>query len=206
MKIFTCFLALACCFAATTAFAQPGAGTPQQDIRTAVRELSAEQKLKVLDYMRYLGISVEKETQQGYEQLNNDKRARVLQYIGIQKQDPDAPLPLTSVQWNRDTIHFGSIEENSVLLDSFTVTNTGYKPYVIKDIKTSCDCTVLSYPIFPLMPGETTALRIEFDSRSKVGPTQPGIIIYDNSSPNGRNILYLNGEVYARKEVKKIGG
>lgn len=112
--------------------------------------------------------------------------------------------PRTKVRWAHDTLFFGKIEEGTLLLDSFVVTNIGDKPYLIRDVRASCDCTIIKYPQKPLLPGQSAALRLEFDSTRKAGPTQPGIIVYDNSSPNARSILYLDGEVTPRKQVKVI--
>lgn len=190
-----------CLFSGFAARAQPD--PPPQDIRPQLRKLTTEQKLKVLEYLRTLGASLDKEVQQTYEQVNNDNRAKVQQYLNLVQQKTDK-VPPTTVRWNRDTIHFGKIEEGQLLLDSFRVTNTGREPYVIRDVKTSCDCTVLRYPTFPVMPGESATLRIEFDSHSKIGQALPGIIVYDNSSPNARNLLYLKGEVTPKKKPKNV--
>lgn len=116
--------------------------------------------------------------------------------------DPAARGNLTTVSWNRDTLQFGIIEEGMILLDSFLVTNTGTLPYQITNARASCDCTVLRYPKTPVKPGQTASIRIEFDSQGKAGLTQPGIIIYDNSTPNLRSILYLNGRVVPRKRPR----
>ena len=112
----------------------------------------------------------------------------------------------TTVAWDRDTIDFGVIEEGAILLDSFSVTNTGTVPYQIRNVRTSCDCTVLRYPKTPIQPGKTAAIRVEFDSRGKAGMAQPGIIIYDNSAPNSRSILYFNGRIVPRKKPKNAMG
>ncbi len=181
--------------------AQPDA--PPTDIRPQLRKLTTEQKLKVLEYLRTLGSNLDKEVQQTYEQVSSDNRAKAQQYINMIQQRSDK-LPSTTVRWNRDTVHFGKVEEGRIVLDSFKVTNTGREPYIIREVKTSCDCTVLRYPNFPVMPGETATLRIEFDSRGKIGRAIPGIIVYDNSSPNARNLLYLKGEVSPRKKPKDV--
>lgn len=112
----------------------------------------------------------------------------------------------TTVTWNRDTLEFGVIEEGAILLDSFVVTNTGALPYQIRSVRSSCDCTVLRYPKTPVQPGKTASIRIEFDSHGKAGMTQPGIVVYDNSTPNLRSILYLNGRVVPRKKPKNLMG
>ncbi|HMX40573.1 MAG TPA: DUF1573 domain-containing protein [Saprospiraceae bacterium] len=174
---------------------------PPADIRPQVRKLTAEQKLKVLEYMRTLGAQLDKEVQQVYEQVSPDNRQKAQQYIQLLQQPTDK-MGSTTVRWNRDTSHFGLLEEGRIWIDSFRVTNTGREPYLIKEVKSSCDCTVLRYPNFPVMPGETATLRVEFDSRGKYGRAIPGIIVYDNSSPNARNLLYLKGEVMPRKKPK----
>lgn len=112
----------------------------------------------------------------------------------------------TTVQWQPDTLFFGDIYEGAILLDSFIVTNTGEHPYMIREVKASCDCTVLRAPTHPIMPGEKAVMRLEFDSAGKAGHTQPGIIVYDNSTPNSRNILYLKGNIIPRKKPRnKLG-
>ncbi|MCB0527706.1 MAG: DUF1573 domain-containing protein [Saprospiraceae bacterium] len=114
------------------------------------------------------------------------------------------PEERTTVRWVPDTLFFGEIYEGAILLDSFRVTNTGEHPYMIREVKASCDCTVLRFPDRPVMPGETATIRLEFDSAGKAGHTQPGIIVYDNSKPNSRNILYLDGTVLPRKKPRSM--
>lgn len=108
----------------------------------------------------------------------------------------------TTVQWVPDTLFFGEINEGIILLDSFKVINKGDQPYVIRSVKTSCDCTVLRFPKEPIPPGQSATIRVEFDSAGKAGDALPGIVVYDNSRPNMRNILYLSGHIIPRKKPK----
>lgn len=113
----------------------------------------------------------------------------------------------TTVNWEPDTLFFGEINEGHILLDSFRVTNTGDQPYTIRNVKASCDCTVFRFPKEPLPPGQTATIRVEFDSAGKAGDALPGIVVYDNSRPNMRNILYLSGYIIPRKKPKNpLGG
>ncbi len=134
----------------------------------------------------------------------------ILLFIGAaipaESQTDPSPAERTTVSWSRDTLDFGVIEEGTILLDSFTVTNTGVIPYQIRSVRTSCDCTVLRYPKSPLQPGKTATIRVEFDSQGKAGLAQPGIILYDNSAPNLRSILYFNGRIVPRKKPKNAMG
>lgn len=178
--------------------------TPAQEIRPVLRELSLEQKLKLLEYLRYIGASIDKEISQTYEQVKPEKRKLALQYAEMIQKGEDPMQYRTSVEWSPDTIEFDLIEEGAIRFDSFEVTNTGLRPYIIREIKTSCECTVVRKPDFPIMPGESAWIRIEFDSAGKAGEALAGIIIYDNSSPNLRNILYLHGQISPRGKVKRI--
>ncbi len=164
--------------------------------------LNAEQKSKVLDYAHFLGAYYGKGVEATCNLLDAKNQERVARYIAVLK-NPGKPEP-TTVRWDRDTLPYGQIEEGFILLDSFMVTNTGTAPYIIQRTKCSCDCTVLHYPEFPVMPGDSAMIRIEFDSVNKVGRAIPGIILYDNSRPNRRNILYLDGFVAPKKAVKVI--
>lgn len=112
----------------------------------------------------------------------------------------------TTVDWTPDTLFFGDVYAGAIVLDSFSVTNTGEHPYLIREVKASCDCTAYKYPKEPVMPGETAIIRVEFDSAGKAGITRPGIVIYDNSIPNSRSILYLEGFVISKKKPQKTSG
>jgi hypothetical protein len=182
------------CALGTTLHAQIDPNT----LHKQVRSLDADQKEKLLAYLRFLGADIDQEIVQLYREIPENQQSRADQYIRFLNMDP-ALLPRTSVTWDRDTILFGVMEEGSVLLDSFTVHNTGSAPYIVHDIRTACDCTLLQKPEFPVMPGESLTLRVEFKSKGKAGETEAGMVLFDNSSPNARNILYLIGTITPRR-------
>ncbi len=167
-----------------------------------LKSLARDEKLRLLEYLRHLGAGIDQEIQKTYELVGPHEQLKAVRYIESIKQSV-AAVPVTSVHWDRDTIYFGNISEGTPVIDSFTVTNTGYEPYVISSTKTTCDCTVLKAPGHPVMPGETAVFRVEFDSQGKRGTAIPAIIVYDNSTPNKRTILYLKGEIAPRKRPRK---
>jgi Protein of unknown function (DUF1573) len=173
------------------------------DIRPLLNALSETQQSQVLDYMHSLGAENGVAAQTAYEQLNAEKRGKTAAYIRTLQGKTDTGN-FAEIAWNRDTLYFGEIEEGSFLLDSFVVTNVGTRPYAIRDVRTSCDCTVIRFPVKPLQPGQSAAIRIEFDSTGKAGHARPGIIVYDNSYPNARSILYLDGDIVPKRKVKVI--
>lgn len=167
-----------------------------------LRTLNAEQGQKVLDYAHHLGAYYGKPLEKTCLMLDGKNQNRVLQYVRLLK-DPHPPAP-TTVHWNFDTLRFAPIEEGSIMMDSFVVTNTGTTPYVIREAKGGCDCTVLNVPKFPIMPGDSEVIRIEFDAINKAGHATPGMVLYDNSRPNRRTILYLDGDITPKGKVKVI--
>lgn len=174
------------------------------DLRTLLTNLTQAQKKQALEYLRSLnGDDLDKAITLTYNQLDPSAQAKATQYLQALQPRNDGRPARTTVQWNRDTLRFGAIEEGTILIDSFTVTNTGKVPYVITGNQTACDCTVLRAPTQPLLPGEHAAVRIEFNSVGKTGKVRTGIVLQDNSTPNARTILYLVGEVKPRKTGKK---
>jgi Protein of unknown function (DUF1573) len=185
------------CFVGTTTCAQ---GELPTDLRPQIKTLTDEQKVKVLEYLRRISApDIDRQIQAAYSQLSPADKTKAVHYTDFLKAEDPQRKVRTTVRWSRDTLFFGNIEEGRIFLDSVTVMNTGDKPYLISGTRTSCDCSVLRYSEFPVMPGEKIVVRIEFDSRNKLGPIVAGIVIYDNSAPNIRSILYVAGEVLPKR-------
>lgn len=176
-------------------------GTPA-DIRPMLKSLTQAQKLQLQDYLLYLGVQLDDEIQNAYKKVSPSNQANTVRYIELLKQNFKS-APLTTVKWESDTLFFAELTEGTNLIDSFQITNNGLAPYLISEAKTTCDCTILQAPKYPIMPGESAALRIKFDSSGKLGQVSPAIILFDNSTPNKRSILYLKGNIAARKKLRK---
>lgn len=197
-------IASICLFLAATLRAQT---VPVGELRPYLDSLSVSQKVELLDYMRQLGVSIDREVVHSYQELDKNKQARALQYIRLNLLGhAPATDDRTTVRFKRDTLHFGQVWEGEIILDSFLVTNTGARPYTVQDVKATCDCTVLRRPERPIMPGETAAIRVEFDTKGKIGITTPGIVIYDNTKPNGRQIVYMQADIIPRNKPKNTMG
>ena len=191
-----------CCIS-TVLIAQPDQSENKDNtsLSTLVQNLDEAKQKLMFDYI--LHVSGMEDVQEAFNQMGLQRRGQLVQYAYLLETNFKT-LEKTTVRWQPDTLQFDPIEEGGIVLDSFQVTNTGLNPYFVKEVKTTCDCTVLRYPTYPIQPGETAAIRIEFKSKGKAGDATPGIIIYDNSSPNKRNIVYLNGKVKPRKKPKVI--
>ena len=62
---------------------------------------------------------------------------------------------------------FGTIDQGTKVEHVFKFTNTGDAPLVIVNAKSSCGCTVPSYPKEPVAPGDTAELLVKFNGSGK---------------------------------------
>lgn len=197
MRLFFCLLGVLLTIT-TTCFAQK----PASDIRPALKSLSSEQKALVLGYLESTGSGVDDDIQNSYRQAPEQIQAKTVLLIDWLRQR-QKQVQLASATWDKDTLRFTDTPEGSFLRDSFLVTNSGLVPYIIRDVKTTCDCATYDVPKHPIMPGESAVLHVEFDTGGKLGIATPALIVYDNSTPNQRKILYLKANILARKKPHK---
>lgn len=52
--------------------------------------------------------------------------------------------PATTVRFEKDTLHLGTLSYNTEREAAFRFTNTGNVPLLIRDIRTTCGCTSVS--------------------------------------------------------------
>ncbi|MFN8414863.1 MAG: DUF1573 domain-containing protein [Cytophagaceae bacterium] len=90
---------------------------------------------------------------------------------------------------------FGKVKEgNDTLWHSFIIKNTGTVPLEIKDVKTSCDCTLAQWPSTPIAPGKTAVIKGGFKIEGKKGEFEKNIIIMANTSP-AVTIITIKGNI-----------
>ncbi|WP_340199228.1 DUF1573 domain-containing protein [Ascidiimonas sp. W6] len=79
------------------------------------------------------------------------------------KRDEAAKL-VPVMSFDKAEHDFGTIDQGTPVETTFTFTNTGNGPLIITDAKSSCGCTVPSYPKdTPIAPGESGELLVKFN-------------------------------------------
>lgn len=105
------------------------------------------------------------------------------------------PLPdRTSISFETPSFDFGTITQGEAVQYVYKFTNTGDKPLIISKAKGSCGCTVPVWPKKPIAPGETGELKVEFNSKGKMGKQHKSITVTSNTDPAITN-LAIKGEV-----------
>ncbi len=115
----------------------------------------------------------------------------VLFLAGAAAQTPPEPkLVLSQDSWDFGTILHLDKPELKV-----TITNAGTADLRIAKVTTSCGCTVAQPEKFNLSPGETTAMKVIFNSRGKKGKTDAEVRIESNDKSNPLKVFRLEGNV-----------
>ncbi|MDV6168754.1 DUF1573 domain-containing protein [Flavobacterium sp. DG1-102-2] len=100
-----------------------------------------------------------------------------------------------------DTVDYGTTskgDDNGIR--TFEFTNTGDAPLIIKDVKSSCGCTVPSWTKDPVAPGKSGKIEVKYNMNP--GPIRKTITVQSNAvnHPDGVVALKLKGEVVEKKE------
>lgn len=93
------------------------------------------------------------------------------------------------------TFQFGTIKKGEVVTHNFKFTNTGREPLIIKDAIATCGCTVPEIPKEPIKPGESSEIKVVFNSAGKpVGPITKPVTVSSNAV-NSPVQITLVGEI-----------
>jgi len=100
------------------------------------------------------------------------------------------------IEFKKETIDYGKIENGSDGLRVFEFTNTGDAPLVITNVKSSCGCTVPKKPTAPIAPGEKGKIEVKYDTK-RTGFIRKTVTVTSNATnvKNGISYLKIKGEV-----------
>ena len=105
------------------------------------------------------------------------------------------------IEFKEETINYGEVYKG---VDSgkrtFEFQNIGNEPLLIKDAKSSCGCTVPSFPKEPIAPGKTGIIEVQYNMNP--GPISKTITVETNAvnKENGIVALRIKGTVLVKEE------
>lgn len=105
------------------------------------------------------------------------------------------------IEFKTETINYGDVvkgKDDGVR--EFVFTNTGDAPLIIKDVKSSCGCTVPTKPTEPIMPGKSDKIVVKYNMNP--GPISKTLTVETNAvnKPNGIIPLRIKGNVIQDKK------
>lgn len=105
-------------------------------------------------------------------------------------------LVFAPAEWN-----FGTIRESDGKVSHvFTGENRGDRPVVILDVITSCGCTAPSFSKKPILPGQTTEVRVTYDPTDRPGAFTKKLTVY-SSERRKLAVLTIAGDVLPREKT-----
>lgn len=106
-----------------------------------------------------------------------------------------ANAPVAFIENN--VFDFGTVNEGDIVKKDFKLTNKGKTDLLIRNVKASCGCTAVKNENV-VKPGQTTDLKVEFNSRGKRGRQNKSVTIITNDPVNSTLVLRIMGDVTAK--------
>ena len=94
---------------------------------------------------------------------------------------------------------FGTVEAGEPVKRSFYIENTGKKDLIIRNIATSCGCTVAQLESRIIRSGETGELKVNFRTSGRTGHQHKTITLTTNDYRRPQYDLVIEGEVVKKR-------
>ena len=122
------------------------------------------------------------------------KHLMTILFIGLISFSINAQEKVAKIEFKTDVIDYGTIEKGADGVRIFEFTNTGNAPLIITKVKSSCGCTVPSWPTEPIMAGETGEIKVKYDT-NRVMPIRKTITVSSNAVDSPTIALKIKGLV-----------
>lgn len=99
------------------------------------------------------------------------------------------------LKFNKTRYDFGDIFKGSKGSYVFKFKNTGKTPLLLSKPESSCGCTVATWPKAPIMPGDSSEIKVTYNT-SFEGSFNKTVVV--NSNIQKPIVLHIRGKVVAR--------
>ncbi len=106
--------------------------------------------------------------------------------------NPDAP----TIKFEKTTHDYGTIEQHANGNCEFKFTNEGKEPLILTNVRSSCGCTVPTWPREPILPGQSKVIKVKYDTK-RLGVINKTIHVYSNATTPSVT-LRIKGKVVAK--------
>ncbi|MCG8795513.1 DUF1573 domain-containing protein [Tenacibaculum finnmarkense] len=101
-------------------------------------------------------------------------------------------------KFETETIDYGKVAIASEGKRTFEFTNVGDEPLIIKDVISSCGCTVPKKPEAPIMPGQKGQIEVSYDTKKPGGFSKTLTVV--SNAKNKRKRIKIKGFI-AKKDA-----
>ena len=98
-------------------------------------------------------------------------------------------LPVQEDIYVKETVFdFGKIPQGKPVFHFFEVINSGKTPMVISNVQTSCGCTTPEWSKEPILPGESTKVKVGYNAAAEGDFQKTITIVYNQNLTKQINI------------------
>ncbi len=116
----------------------------------------------------------------------------------LDKQDAVETVEGPGIKFEKTVHDYGTIEQGADGNCEFVFENNGTEPLILSDVRSSCGCTVPSWPREPIMPGKKSSIKVHYDT-NRIGGINKTITVSTNGNPE-RVVLSIRGTVNAKNQ------
>jgi len=105
------------------------------------------------------------------------------------QDNPNAP----EITFEKTVHDYGTIESGGDGTCFFKFSNTGKEPLILQKPRSSCGCTVPTWPQAPILPGESEKIKVTYNTR-RIGTIIQTVTVVSNAK-NSTIVLRIKGKV-----------
>ena len=98
------------------------------------------------------------------------------------------------IEFEKIVHDYGDVPYNGNGKCEFRFTNTGDAPLLIQKPKSSCGCTIPSWPDKPILPGESDVIKVTYRT-NRAGNFNKVVTVTSNAIKNSTVVLRITGRV-----------
>ena len=98
------------------------------------------------------------------------------------------------IEFEKVVHDYGDVPYNGNGECEFRFTNTGSEPLLIQKPKSSCGCTIPSWPNEPILPGDSDVIKVTYRT-NRVGNINKTVTVTSNAVKNSTVVLRIKGRV-----------
>lgn len=111
----------------------------------------------------------------------------------VNKSEKQAKESGQQIYFSQATFDYGEIKEGSDGIYTIDFKNIGDTPIIVNRVRSSCGCTVPSWPKEPVEPGATGEIKVKYNTRL-TGSFMKSVYVY-SSADNSPVKLTVKGKV-----------
>ena len=109
--------------------------------------------------------------------------------VSKQNNNPNAP----DIKFAKTVHDYGTMEQHGNGKCEFSFTNEGNEPLILSNVRSSCGCTVPTWPREPILPGQSGVIKVKYDTK-RIGVINKSVYVTSNAKVS-KVTLKIKGKI-----------